>query len=384
MFYKKVKDWKTEDVADWLRHVGLDEYADKFIDNDITGKNLLDLSEDDLKKELGMNSIGHRKDFKKAIDHLRKMYTENYQNLVKAKLVKFYEKNKHRMKKLGGVRDRYGSMKYRSGSYISGEIIDEEGDDDSNVKESPQDYNKNTPPKVDYLNLENASETEHNDTEDKSQMSTPATKVESMGHADASPAQQQVSIFDRQNSGKRDNKEVEKMPSVKKENSKELEPSRHGSTVTNGNGDSEPTNETTSLKKNDSMRSIRASGRETFGENKESKEVIDETNGELRREDSQTKLKKGNSAPGISSNIQRGATLPFLGVEEDSKKKDGIDSKSSSSSSDESGSDSDSEKKNNLHKSVTMPEEEIIPVRFKKQVSKPTERRKKLKRSERT
>ena len=48
------------DVADWLRGLGLGQYAQVFADNDIDGEVLPELTADDL-TGLGINSIGHRR-----------------------------------------------------------------------------------------------------------------------------------------------------------------------------------------------------------------------------------------------------------------------------------------------------------------------------------
>jgi class 3 adenylate cyclase len=48
------------DVAEWLRGLGLEQYAPAFRDNDIDGEVLRGLTADDL-RELGVASIGHRR-----------------------------------------------------------------------------------------------------------------------------------------------------------------------------------------------------------------------------------------------------------------------------------------------------------------------------------
>jgi class 3 adenylate cyclase/tetratricopeptide (TPR) repeat protein len=58
------------EVADWLRTLGLDQYAPQFCDNHITGELLPNLTADDL-KELGVNSVGHRRRLLDAIALLR-------------------------------------------------------------------------------------------------------------------------------------------------------------------------------------------------------------------------------------------------------------------------------------------------------------------------
>ena len=53
------------DLRHWLESIGLGQYADLFIKNDIDDDVLVDLSEQDLEK-LGI-SLGHRKKLLKAI-----------------------------------------------------------------------------------------------------------------------------------------------------------------------------------------------------------------------------------------------------------------------------------------------------------------------------
>ena len=54
------------DVADWLRQLGLEGYAAAFREHDITAAVLLSLTARDL-KELGVTSVGHRRQLLQAI-----------------------------------------------------------------------------------------------------------------------------------------------------------------------------------------------------------------------------------------------------------------------------------------------------------------------------
>ena len=58
------------DVADWLRALGLERNAEAFRENDVSVELLPDLTADDL-KDLGVTSIGHRRQLLKAIAALR-------------------------------------------------------------------------------------------------------------------------------------------------------------------------------------------------------------------------------------------------------------------------------------------------------------------------
>jgi len=54
------------DITEWLRGLGLEQYADAFRDNAIDADVLRDLTADDL-RELGVGPIGHRRKLLAAI-----------------------------------------------------------------------------------------------------------------------------------------------------------------------------------------------------------------------------------------------------------------------------------------------------------------------------
>jgi len=58
-----------QQVADWLEKLGLGQYAQRFAENDITFAILSDLTDQDL-KELGVASLGHRRQLLRAIVEL--------------------------------------------------------------------------------------------------------------------------------------------------------------------------------------------------------------------------------------------------------------------------------------------------------------------------
>ena len=62
---KLLKDYSSEDIAEWLNEIGLGKYMQVFKDNHITGRNILEIQEGELKEEFEMNSLGHRKIFVK-------------------------------------------------------------------------------------------------------------------------------------------------------------------------------------------------------------------------------------------------------------------------------------------------------------------------------
>jgi class 3 adenylate cyclase len=61
----------ADNVADWLRRLGLEQYAPVFAANDIDAEVLPELTADDL-LGLGITSIGHRRKLLAAIVALRK------------------------------------------------------------------------------------------------------------------------------------------------------------------------------------------------------------------------------------------------------------------------------------------------------------------------
>ena len=73
---------------------------DNFTKNHINGKILFDITDKELKEDLEVVSIGHRKNFKKAVQHLKKFYSKNrlYSDSIKNKLIRFYEKHSHQLK----------------------------------------------------------------------------------------------------------------------------------------------------------------------------------------------------------------------------------------------------------------------------------------------
>jgi len=59
-----------QQVADWLQKLGLGQYAQPFAENDISFSILPDLTDQDL-KELGVASLGHRRQLLRAITEMK-------------------------------------------------------------------------------------------------------------------------------------------------------------------------------------------------------------------------------------------------------------------------------------------------------------------------
>lgn len=63
-------EWSISDCASWLESVELEEVRSVFIENSISGSELLDLTEDDM-KSMGITKLGPRKKLLKRIAALR-------------------------------------------------------------------------------------------------------------------------------------------------------------------------------------------------------------------------------------------------------------------------------------------------------------------------
>ena len=59
-----------QEIADWLRKLGLGQYAQRFAENDINFAILADLTDQDL-KEIGVTSLGHRRQLLRVIAELK-------------------------------------------------------------------------------------------------------------------------------------------------------------------------------------------------------------------------------------------------------------------------------------------------------------------------
>src|SRR5215467_8231504 len=57
-------------IADWLKQIGMEQYAQRFAENDIDFDVLNDLTDQDLEK-IGVTSLGHRRKLLRAIANLK-------------------------------------------------------------------------------------------------------------------------------------------------------------------------------------------------------------------------------------------------------------------------------------------------------------------------
>lgn len=64
---KPLPTWKPEDVADWLKDIGLGQYADTFKENHIDGEELQNLTNETLSQDLSVKALGHRQKILRAV-----------------------------------------------------------------------------------------------------------------------------------------------------------------------------------------------------------------------------------------------------------------------------------------------------------------------------
>ena len=75
-------------IQDWLKEIGLEQYVDLFNQNNIDENTLLALSEDNL-KELGIESLGHRKQIMEAISKIKGSQSSGMNPAGKGALIGF-------------------------------------------------------------------------------------------------------------------------------------------------------------------------------------------------------------------------------------------------------------------------------------------------------
>ncbi|KAF7545461.1 hypothetical protein G7046_g9560 [Stylonectria norvegica] len=66
-----VTEWTAEECADFIGTIGLQQYADRFLENEIVGEALVALLHDDL-KSMGIASVGHRLTILKSVYDVKK------------------------------------------------------------------------------------------------------------------------------------------------------------------------------------------------------------------------------------------------------------------------------------------------------------------------
>ncbi|KAG5975605.1 hypothetical protein E4U55_007637 [Claviceps digitariae] len=66
-----ITDWNADECADFVTTIGLPQYADRFVKNEIVGEALVALQHDDL-KSMGIASVGHRLSILKRVYDVKK------------------------------------------------------------------------------------------------------------------------------------------------------------------------------------------------------------------------------------------------------------------------------------------------------------------------
>ncbi|KAI5860501.1 hypothetical protein GGS23DRAFT_606793 [Durotheca rogersii] len=66
-----ISEWDAEECADFIASIGLPQYSDRFIENEIVGEALVALLHDDL-KAMGVASVGHRLTILKSVYDVKK------------------------------------------------------------------------------------------------------------------------------------------------------------------------------------------------------------------------------------------------------------------------------------------------------------------------
>lgn len=70
---QQVPLWSTEDVREWVKQIGFAEYEKNFYDSRVDGDLLLQLTEDNLKEDIGIDNGIRRRRFTRELQNLKKM-----------------------------------------------------------------------------------------------------------------------------------------------------------------------------------------------------------------------------------------------------------------------------------------------------------------------
>ncbi|XP_073943845.1 sterile alpha and armadillo motif isoform X4 [Choristoneura fumiferana] len=70
---QQVPLWSIEDVREWVKQIGFTEYANNFYDSRVDGDLLLQLTEENLKEDIGLQNGIKRKRFTRELQQLKKM-----------------------------------------------------------------------------------------------------------------------------------------------------------------------------------------------------------------------------------------------------------------------------------------------------------------------
>ncbi|KRX06204.1 Sterile alpha motif/pointed domain [Pseudocohnilembus persalinus] len=109
---KLVTKWNTKDVGMHLDHIGLGNFKNQFIENEITGLNLFDLDEANLKDDFSMK-LGQRLNFFRSLKSLKKIQKKNMskQDIMKFQTFQRIANTKKQYQKSRGLRTpNHGSV----------------------------------------------------------------------------------------------------------------------------------------------------------------------------------------------------------------------------------------------------------------------------------
>jgi hypothetical protein len=70
---QQVPLWSSQDVREWVKQIGFTEYANNFIDSRVDGDLLLQLTEDNLREDIGLTNGIRRRRFTRELQNLKKM-----------------------------------------------------------------------------------------------------------------------------------------------------------------------------------------------------------------------------------------------------------------------------------------------------------------------
>lgn len=70
---QQVPLWSSEDVREWVKQIGFSEYANNFVESRVDGDLLLQLTENNLKEDIGLTNGIRRRRFTRELQNLKKM-----------------------------------------------------------------------------------------------------------------------------------------------------------------------------------------------------------------------------------------------------------------------------------------------------------------------
>ncbi|XP_006813234.1 WD repeat, SAM and U-box domain-containing protein 1-like [Saccoglossus kowalevskii] len=68
---KPLSDWSVQDVCDWLKSLGLEQYVVTFKSNEIDGQELNNITSEVLRSDLAISALGHRNKIIRGIESIK-------------------------------------------------------------------------------------------------------------------------------------------------------------------------------------------------------------------------------------------------------------------------------------------------------------------------